>query len=171
MTIPAVNPVSGLLPQGIHPANLAEIEVAFVQNAPFPAERERLFGTMVAYVDIIWDRFPSARILLNGGFVTHKTWAAPEDVDFAIGLTSKEFRSTKLPHNISLWTQGNVSMEGPEALNYTKIQPMGGHIDGYFFPNALTNMVRYWEDHWGKVKGPDGKEIIGARKGYLEVTP
>lgn len=170
MPIPSVNAATGLLPPGIYKATLPEVHAAFVSGAPFEVERQRLFDTMSAYLGIVIDRYPGARILLNGGFVTLKTWAAPSDVDFAIGLPSSDFRSTKLPENISLWTQTSVTMEGPERLQFSKIQPMGGRIDGYFFPTSLPNMVHYWEDHWGKVKSEFGVEVLGVRKGYLEVT-
>lgn len=167
--IPPLDATTGLLPVGIHQATLAEVHTTFVQNAPFPDERELVFKALSVYLDILSTRFQPQRVFLNGGFVTYKTWAAPKDADLAIGLSSADYKSTFAPENISAWTLGGVSVTEPGSYVVPKIQPMLGLVDGYFFPNALPAFRAYWEDFYGKVKDQHGNEIPGVRKGFVEV--
>lgn len=165
-----VDPATGWLPPGAHPATLSEIHATFVVAAPFSAERELIFRAMSVYLDILAPRFAAPRILLNGGFTTHKTWAAPQDADLAIGLSTPDFKTAYHPNNHPLLTLGDGGVNRPQNMQLLKLQPMGGLVDSYFFPSKLANHVRYWEDHWGKVKDQNGVEMVGARKGFVEVT-
>lgn len=167
--IPPVDPVSGLLPVGIHQADLGEVYDVFVADAPFEEDRRLLFSAMSVYLDIVWKRFKKPRILLNGGFVTHKEWAAPKDADFAIGLENGEFKAMMSTPNLGLLTLIDVSIQRPISIGLRTLQPMAGLVDSYAFPKNLKNQVDYWENHWGKVTDSDKKEIPGLRKGYLEV--
>lgn len=166
-----VDPATGWLPVGIHSATLDEIHGTFVEEAPFRDERELIFRALSVYLDILRSRFTDPRILLNGGFTTHKAWAAPKDVDLAVGLSNADFKSAYHPDNHSLITIADGGVNRPQPMPLVKIQPMGGLVDGYLFPAKLPNHVHYWEDQWGKVKDQQGNEVVGARKGLLEVTP
>jgi len=147
-----------------------EVYEVFVESAPFRDERELIFRALSVYLDIIRSRHSPARVLLNGGFVTHKTWAAPHDADVAIGLDTRDYKSTFEPDNISSWTLQGIQFAKPQPGTLNKVQPMLGLVDGYFFPSALPNFVHFWEDQWGKVKDEFGNEAVGIRKGYLEMS-
>jgi hypothetical protein len=167
----SVDAKTGWLPVGTHTATLEEIYDAFVDQAPFQKERDLIFRALSVYLDILRMRFTDPRVLLNGGFTTHKSWAAPKDVDLAIGLNNAEFKSAYHPDNHSLVTLADGAVNQPQkGMQLVKLQPMGGLVDGYLFPARLANMARYWEDHWSKVKDEHGNEIVGARKGFVEVT-
>lgn len=166
----SVDPATGWLPPGAHQATLAEVHETFVVAAPFTDARELIFRALSVYLDILVPRFTAPRILLNGGFTTHKTWAAPQDVDLAIGLNTPEYKTAFHPDNHPLLTLADGGVNRPQTMQLLKVQPMGGLVDGYLFPTKLANQARYWEDHWGKVKDQNGIEIIGARKGFVEVT-
>lgn len=74
----------GLLPLGVHEATLDEVHKVFVDGAPFEPDRRRIFAALEIYAGMLWTELPSAVLWVNGGFVTHKQWAPPADVDVAV---------------------------------------------------------------------------------------
>lgn len=166
----SVDSKTGWLPAGAHSATLDEVYETFVVAAPFSDERALIFRALTVYLEILQSRFTNPRVLLNGGFTTHKNWAAPKDVDLAIGLSNADFKSAYHPDNHSLITIWDGAVSNPQPLRIEKIQPMGGLVDGYFFPTKMANVARYWEDQWSKIKDEHGNGILGARKGFVEVT-
>lgn len=172
--IPNVDAATGLLPPGIYPATLSEIHEVFVEAAPYREHRARIYRGLVYYLDEISSRFDSPRVLVNGGFVTHKPWGAPKDVDLAIGLENQDFRTALDPLNIALWTLQDLTLLRPgqtsaEYMKLERLQPLGGLVDSHIFPKRLAAMSAFWERLWADVKGEDGKKIDGVQKGYLEV--
>ena len=83
----AIPPTGGLyatLPVGRHATSFAEIYATFVQQAPFPNERELIFDALLLYARVLAQEFTKPALWINGGFVTHKPWAAPNDTDVVL---------------------------------------------------------------------------------------
>jgi hypothetical protein len=72
--------VNGVLPPGTYPAQVAELATAFDQ--PSSTARPALNLALRHAVTLIWSRDPSARIYVNGSYVTAKR--DPLDVDVAV---------------------------------------------------------------------------------------
>lgn len=159
--IPAPSGPLGLLPEGCHRTTLAEIEDVFVQSAPFPAERVMLWATFRTYVDHIWRLMPSTRLWINGGFVTHKTWAAPRDVDVCLVVRVAEFDAVPGPVIDPLLTKF--------LPNGQRLQPMAGAVDAFTAERGNPDQQHVYRKEWSRVRGPDRLEVPGAIKGYLEV--
>ncbi|MDT0309674.1 hypothetical protein RM780_22335 [Streptomyces sp. DSM 44917] len=70
-------------------------------------------------------------------------------------------------HN--LITLQGVSAQHPPWVAH-RAQPMGGLIDAFLASADSPDELAYWHEMWSSVKGPDGKIIEDARKGYLEVS-
>lgn len=159
--IPEPSGPLGLLPEGCHRTTLEEIESVFVQSAPFPAERAMLWATFRTYLEEVWRLMPSTRLWINGGFVTHKTWAAPRDVDVCLVVKVSEFDAVPDAALDSLLTA--VLPDGQ------RIQPMAGAVDAFAAQRGNPDEQRVYRSEWSRVRGPDRLEVPGAIKGYLEV--
>jgi hypothetical protein len=174
--IPPVDANTGLLPVGKHVGTLDDVRRRFVDDAPFSGERERPYRALEFYLSELTHRFGSATVLLNGGFVTHKHWAAPKDIDLAVGLSNKAFRLSVGVEHAPLWTLQNVVADEIGVMNpqfgarFPRVQPALGLIDGFFFPSSMPTLSRYWELLWSKVKDENGDEVVGVSKGFVEVS-
>ena len=80
MAIPALNSV-GLLPEGIHPATLSEVELAFGRAND---TRAALYTNLCAFLDVARSFRLFTSIVIDGSFVTDK--AAPNDIDAVLIL-------------------------------------------------------------------------------------
>ncbi len=149
-----------LLPAGRHPATLAQIEERFVREAPFPDDRRPLFDALQLYADRVWKVAGDAPLWVNGGFVTHKPWAAPEDIDVVFVLTARQARDTPM------FVLGPLcSAKLPSG---GKSKAMGGLIDGFCIDGRAA-LERYWDGLWSSVTDEHKVKIEGLVKGYLEV--
>jgi hypothetical protein len=161
----------GLLPVGVHTATLTEVEAAFVTGAPFESERRVVFEALALYARLVWARFPDARLWINGGFVTHKTWAAPKDADVAVvvpGGSSYDFNVH--PEDLSLWTLQSVKASAHGfSLAAGRLQPMGGLIDAFFVPGDVQPALDYWRSWWQRLSVPGEMDRLDA-KGFVEVV-
>lgn len=170
--IPAVDPATGLLPAGRWRATLAEVKARFVDEAPFPSERETVFRALCLWSDLVWKRAPGARLWIDGGFVTHKPWAAPEDVDVAVLVPRKQAPALASAESASLWTLQNVTSDKPDHLSgqvTPRLQPMAGLVDAFFFESHLSATFDFW-DHWWQLVTDEHKQLVpGMTKGYVEV--
>ena len=166
--IPALTS-SGLLPPGRHRSTMEEIAEVFVERAPHTERRRRIFRAFELYADMIQEIIESGSFWVNGGFCTYKA-DPPNDVDLAviidqsIPLTSKDYDRLA-----PLFTLQGVQVAQP-AIATPRVQPMGGLIDSFAVMAGIAVQEQYWHDMWSKVKGPDGQPVLGASKGYLEVT-
>ncbi|WP_108719513.1 hypothetical protein [Miniimonas sp. S16] len=152
--------VGELLRLGRHRASMAEVEEVFVVGAPFEAERRILWDAFKAYRSVALAHYPSARFWVNGGFVTHKTWAAPHDIDVCVVVPGAEVLAVGQAGE-HLWTT-----PGPP-----RIQPMAGLVDGFLAVAEMLDDLNYWRSMWTSVTDSDGTADPGRRKGYLEVEP
>jgi len=159
----------GNLPYRTEPyeASLVDLFGAFVENAPFQEARQEIFSALRFYAQLVWRRFPHARLWINGGFTTHKQWAAPNDADVVVLVPEDEFDVEDLSDIAPFLTLQNVNVERP-AFTANRVQPMGGLIDGFVVPDNAANQF-IWGDTWSRLKGPNGELVPDARKGYVEV--
>ncbi|WP_420365888.1 hypothetical protein AAEP80_02860 [Curtobacterium sp. L3-7] len=164
----------GLLPPAAHPytATLEELHERFVVEAPFREQRQRVFDALSLYAALVWDALPSARLRIDGGFITHRTWAAPEDADVVV-VYDKPTPPGGLDRVVraSLFTMSDVTAvvaNKPAALD--KVAVMGGLIDAYPAPADKPALLEYWDRMWSNVTGPGKTLLEGERKGYVEVT-
>jgi len=164
----------GLLPPATdpYPATLEELHQRFVVEAPFREQRQRVFDALSLYASLVWEALPTARLRIDGGFVTHKPWAAPEDADIVVvydrptppGGLDKAVRRP-------LFTMKDVvSVIAGRPANLDKVAVMGGLIDAYPVPADKHAVLAYWDRMWANVTGPGKTLLDGERKGYVEVT-
>lgn len=158
--LPELTP-SGRLPVGRHPAGLKDVRIRFVDQAPFREKRERIFAALELYAENVWSLLPTAKLWLDGGFVTHKSWE-PKDVDVVILARPSEAGLLEEDQLLPFLT-----LPGPGG---TKIQPMGGLVDGFLVLRGNANEIPYWQDFWATVVDQDKNVVEGARKGYVEVS-
>ena len=102
---------------------------------------------------------------IDGGFITHKTWAAPHDADVALVFQpSVAFNEEPV---VPLLTLRNVSA-AELRLPATRLQPMGGLVDAFLVPDQPAHTA-IWHETWSSVKDANGAILPGKRKGYVEV--
>lgn len=165
MSIPAVSGAHAILPPGRHSTTLAEIRDYFVTAAPFSEDREVVFRALDVWLTMMNKLVPNARYWINGGFVTHKSWAAPKDVDVVVLVTEASLNSLDSDQQeqfASLMTEDDGTL---------RRQPMGGLVDGFYTVrgSASSGDPAYWNNQWSRVKGQDGAPVVDLYKGFLEV--
>ncbi|MGV8882560.1 MAG: DUF6932 family protein [Rhodoglobus sp.] len=165
MAIPLTGGSEGLLPQGRHPATLEEIEALFVTAAPFPEQRALIFSAFTTWVTLVEQVLPVSRYWIDGGFTTHKTWAAPSDVDVTILCQEKDLDALGPAEQDRL----GLLLTTPADGQRPRIQPMGGLVDAFVTTRGASGNAPYWNQQWSKVRGADGKELVNLSKGFLEV--
>jgi hypothetical protein len=171
--LPQIDVGTGLLPASAAPyaATLEEIHDRFVAGAPFEPRRQLLFDTLVIYSKLIWAIYPDARLRIDGGFVTHKTWAAPDDIDIAVVCPTISPLQRDTAISAGLFSikgaTGNVHRRTIEPI--PKLHPMGGLIDSFYVPQIDNDMREFFEKFWATETGPD-KLPTGRQKGYVEVV-
>jgi hypothetical protein len=160
LPIPATGGQYATLPTGLHPATLDEVYETFVKRAPFRPRRELIFRALTLYIDLVSPQFTTCRYWINGGFVTHKQWAEPEDADVVVVVPPAEHKKVTQPEFMPLLTLGSNAGG--------KVHPMGGLIDGFVamdHPAALST----WELTWSSVRDEQHNVVPGVSKGFLEV--
>lgn len=173
MTGELLPPCAALAP---YPATLAEVSDRFVDVAPHSEARSCLFRMLDAYAGLVWSILPNARLWVDGGFVTHKTWAPPGDIDVVIVANFDEastLTSDQQERLTTLVTLQGVTAQSPE-FRAARIQPMGGMIDGFIIVDDGAEggraQMAHWFDLWTRVKGPQGPLDPSHRKGFVEVV-
>jgi hypothetical protein len=167
--IPACDGDYATLPPGTHQASLDEIYQSFVVEAPFRPRRELIHQAIVLYTSLVKSAFSDARIWIDGGFVTHKPWAEPEDADIVVVVPLEEYvAKANDPRWFPLWTFLNATSSEPPRWT-EKLHPMGGLLDTFLVPDVEA-VLGIWDQRWSSVNGPDGNLVPGVTKGYLEVN-
>lgn len=94
--------------------------------------------------------------------MTHKPWAAPDDVDVTIPVIAAEWNGLppKRRHELHSWFLSNGD----------KVQPMAGLVDSFVFDQANGAVNAYWSNWWPQVMDQSKQVVPGAVKGYLEVA-
>ena len=152
----------GLLPAGRHRTSLDLVHARFVEAAPNSSERAVIFRAFLVWADRLWSLAPSARLWLDGGFVTHKA-AAPHDIDVAALLKVSEFQGLTEEQYLALATH--------RAQDGRKVQPMGGLVNGFFVTRGAADQISAWQRWWSSVVDSDKHELPGVSKGFVEVMP
>ncbi len=172
MAIPATGGPYATLPPGRHPASFDEIYRHFVANAPFQDERELIYEALRLYAKIVAKEFSDVTLWVNGGFVTHKSWAAPKDTDVVVVIPQADYTNMcSTTDALRLFTLQRVSVGLPRTLApVPRIQPMAGLIDGFIVPDDPTQLA-VWHFTWSTVTDSNKNVVQGVQKGYLEVKP
>ncbi len=173
---PPVDSLTKLLPsrpdRSPHPGLIADVEKAFVVDAPHSAHRRVIFDAFKLYSELLWGHFPNAVLWLNGGFVTHKA-SAPHDLDVAFLVGSAELTTalTTNPNVYSLLTLQGVNSVQPIVSHLPRLQPFGGLIDSFYIPSDVPAAVQTWRDRWSLAPNVNGTGYRNdVHKGYVEVT-
>lgn len=160
-----------ILPVGCHPATLDEVEELFVEQAPFPDERREIWAGFRLYLAQLSKLVPSATIWLDGGFVTHKTWA-PADIDLAVLLDGSHLAAFT-PEQWQKLAQ-LVTLQGVTAVTLAaatpRLQPMGGLIDAFVLDVSDRHARTFWEQAWSLVTDQTKAIVPGKYKGFVEVV-
>jgi hypothetical protein len=177
----AIPPTGGLyatLPVGRHAATFDEVYETFVEQAPFSDERQLIFDALRLYTRAVAREFTDLTLWINGGFVTHKTWAAPKDSDVAVVVPSADhtrvFNDPAASERMCAYqTVHNMTafLSATTAVHATRLQPMAGLVDGFVIPDEPMQMA-LWDYRWSLVNDENGNLLPDTfRKGYLEVRP
>ena len=164
MSIPTVIGKFATLPFGRYRATLDEIEQVFVHDAPFAAERAQVFQAFHVWFSLMDGMLPGARYWVDGGFVTHKDWAAPSDVDVMMLCTSEQLNALNDQEQERFAQLLTVAAPGTP-----RVQPMGGLVDAYYVVRGNVDHVIYWQNLWSKVRDRNGNEVLNSIKGFVEV--
>ncbi|MDV7195780.1 DUF6932 family protein [Mycolicibacterium fortuitum] len=169
----------GVLPASTQPhqATLAEIRQRFVQEAPVGRERRALIADVLeVHIALIRRLFSGVdiRIWLDGGFITHKRWKEPRDADLVVLVPGAELERADRDAAAPLWTMANVQAARGAADNgrvivTPKLHTGLGLTDAYVAVADTPIQVENWRRRWSTVKGPDGHEVAGMAKGFVEV--
>lgn len=162
--IPAFEDGAWYLPPGLHAATLDEIEERFVFSAPFADRRRIVFDAFRLWHGIVTSIVPDSRFWVDGGFVTHKPWAAPSDVDVTVMLR---------PDNLNNLTAEQQQRLDPMFTKHgaTRQQPMSGLVDAFVCRRGDVDKTLYWREHWSTVLDENRVKLDGTRKGFVEVKP
>ncbi|OYX56408.1 MAG: hypothetical protein B7Y93_03890 [Micrococcales bacterium 32-70-13] len=160
--IPPFDAEAWYLPQGLHAATLDEIEQRFVVAAPFADRRRIVFDAFRLWHGVVSTIVPAARFWVDGGFITHKPWAAPSDVDVTVMLRPDDLN--------------NLSDDEQQRLDpmFTRIgpprqQPMSGLVDAFVCLRGDVDRTLYWREHWSTVIDGNRAQLSGTQKGFVEV--
>ncbi|MGZ9829910.1 DUF6932 family protein [Tsukamurella ocularis] len=166
MTLPFQS--NGELGPGVHRVDDDELYEIFVESAPHTARRQQLHSALRLYLDVLRTVAGPGRVLIGGGFVSHKN-AAPADVDLVYICRDAAHLEQVLTHPevLPLLTlQAGYAMH-PFAQAFQRLQPVGGKVDAFL---TTPRSDAYWRTLWSTVKGTGNHGIPRAERGYLEVT-
>jgi hypothetical protein len=173
----AIPPISGpyaTLPVGRHKATFDEVYEHFVENAPFKGPRELIYEALRLYAKVVASEFSDVTLWINGGFVTHKPWAAPSDTDVVAVVPQADY--TNMCSNTDclrfMTLQGVMVAQPQTSLPVARIQPMAGLVDSFVVPDDPT-VTAVWHHRWSLVSDQNKTLLDPAviQKGYLEVKP
>lgn len=150
----------GMLPAARHKATAAEVYDLFVTQAPYAPRRKVIWDAFEAWVPLIRPLLPTARLWIDGGFVTHKGWAAPKDVDVCILVHPSEYALADSAALAPLLTE--------KRSGVPRVQPMNGLVDSHIGHQGAD--AYFWADTWSTVLDAQRNVVDGERKGFVEVT-
>lgn len=163
--LPAVDSSTkfGLMPEGRHDATLNDVQASFVGAGPYGPERARIWQAFVIWEAMVRALLPTSILWINGGFVTHKTWAAPSDIDVFILARQTEVNTAGAAALLPLLT----TMDPTGG----RVQPMSGLVDGHLGLRGDANVINSYHATWRSVTDENKDEVLGLFKGYAEVKP
>jgi hypothetical protein len=173
LAIPATTGPYATLPVGRHQATFDEVYEHFVEKAPFRERRELIYEALRLYAKVVAAEFTDVTLWINGGFVTHKPWAAPNDTDVVSVIPVADY--TNMCSNtdcLRLLTLQGVKVDNPRTIApVPRVQPMAGLIDSFIVPDDPIQTA-VWDHNWSRVTDHN-KSLLppSILKGYLEVKP
>lgn len=105
---------------------------------------------------------PTAILWVNGGFVTHKPWAAPDDVDVCVLTRASERQAVPDATINPLLTQ---------VIDGKKVRAMSGAVDAFVALRGHAQLVTFYDQYWRNIRLEDKSVHPTLKKGYLEVRP
>lgn len=161
----------GLLPPQAKPhmSSLEEIEQVFVVGAPFEERRRLVFRALAFYSELLWRQIPGAKLWIDGGFTTLKSWGPPNDVDIVVVVPANEVNMVTPDFVGGFVTLQDVNSREPKA-KLDRVQPFGGLIDAFLVAENDQAGLNVWHGRWSAVKLPDGNLHPTRKKGFVEVT-
>jgi hypothetical protein len=173
LAIPATTGPYATLPVGRHQATFEEVYEHFVENAPFRDRRELIYEALRLYAKVVAGEVSDVTFWINGGFVTHKPWAPPNDADVVAVIPMVDYANMCSSTDcLRLLTLQGVIVANPRTTGVVpRIQPMVGLIDGFVAPDDPIQTA-VWDHDWSRVTDQH-KNLLppSVRKGYLEVKP
>lgn len=157
-------------------ATFDELEQVFVRDAPYSEERALRFSLLRQHAAIVKKVVgeTSGRLWINGGFLTHKAWRRPSDIDVVYFVPRDLLGKLSGSRGLSLWTLSKVGAKlggGDDAqeVDAERLLPMGGFVDAYLAPDSVATR-NIWARQWSSIKGEDGSILVDKYKGFVEVT-
>jgi hypothetical protein len=163
--IPPLRDGDWYLPPGIHRCTLDEIHQRFVVEAPFPSERGPVFDAFRTWAGLVLAMLPKARLWINGGFVTHKTWSAPSDIDVVILVKRSELNALSDLQQVRFDELMTDTSEG------IKRKAMSGLVDGFSCARGDIEKTLIWRETWSSLLDENRDVVSDVTKGFLEVMP
>lgn len=177
--LPALQGYPPALPESDKPwaATMDDVRSVFVDQGPESqrSARDLRLRALELHAEVVGKLFHGdpIRMWVNGGFLTHKDWRSPADVDVVYLVPPEQIGKATKHRALPLWTlskaSGIIGGEGGADFNDATIKPGFGFVDAYIAADTPL-MRKYWSLQWSTVKGPDGNIIDGRRKGFVEVT-
>lgn len=170
LAIPAPGGPHATLPPGRHLATFDEIYELFVEQAPFKDERELIYDALRLYAKVVDQEFSDVTLWINGGFITHKSWAAPKDADVVVVVPMSDYANmcsnTDCLRYLTL--QGVMVGYPQTSAPVSRVQPMAGLIDSFVVPDDPAQLA-VWDLTWSTVTDQNKNVVAAVKKGYLEV--
>jgi hypothetical protein len=153
---------TGLLPAGIHPATVQDVEDTFVTPFQGSTTRAGIFSFWVEHRKAIADFVVLGKQWLDGSFVTDKN--DPGDADVVTFLDPDEV--DQLPPHRVIMLQG--LMGGPYTRGLWRCDSyyIAEYPLGHPYRQTYEQYVQYWNGHFSKVRGSPS-----TVKGFVEVSP
>jgi hypothetical protein len=153
-----------LLPPGVHPATIAEVQESFVTAFPTSVTRPKVVSDWLAFRQLIESFLTIRHEYLDGSFVTGRL--NPRDMDHSIWVDADEFVALP-PDRASalkgLWFQ-RLSGFGCDAHIVPECGPRHPAYPVFVSERDLT------EAAWPRYQTVMRQIVPGVEKGYLEVV-
>jgi hypothetical protein len=160
---------AGLLPPGIHRAELPDLYERFVLDAPDRPHRELLFGALTVHLKLLRVIIPVGLVWINGSFCTRAS-RPPDDVDIVIRpgdwKALQDVPAEVKPKLYGLVTLQEVAVLVP-TVNLPRLQPVGGTVDAFL---CYPGHEAVWQERWSRVLDAYGDAVQGQEKGFTEVS-
>lgn len=128
-----------------------------------------IYDALRLYAKVIDKVFSNVTLWIDGGFVTHKSWA-PKDADVVAVVPISDYTnmcsSTDCLRYLTL--QGVMVKLPQTSAPVSRVQPMAGLIDGFVAPDDPVQLA-VWDLTWSTVTDQNKNVVPGVQKGYLEV--
>lgn len=177
LSLPALIGTPPTLPPSWPPykATFKEISRAFVDEAPYANKRSLQLELLEKHFYIVNQvaQGESVTAWINGGFLTHKEWNAPKDIDVVYFVSPTAFRKLTSDRSTALWTLSKVQAfrgggEDSPSVASESLRSMAGFIDAYISIDSPERRD-HWANIWSSVKDENEQIIPGRFKGFVEV--